>query len=414
MIIPVSLLEKQEKFLFSPKKFIMYSGGRRSGKSMALAYAAFRDACIPKNKVLVIRKTLSNLRTTTLDSLIGIDNPAIPPEAIEDHNKTQGIIKIKGGGTIQYRGLDKGTSVRSSEFGCICIDEAIEFTEEEFEDIVYCLSGRQGCRKVYMATNPGAPDKNSWIYRKFFIEKNEDCEVITSSSYDNHHNPADFFKMFDNMDPDRKKRMVEGKWVAIEGTVWSNFNRGKHVKTLEKEQYSQYYFAIDWGQTHPCAMLLVGVEDGVVYVLSEFVKKDMLIDEMRSIIQKVHLKYDNLCLLYDPSAKILANDLANIGITLKMANKDVVVGIDRVRTRFGNNRITINSSCENLIREIENYQYKPGTEEVKKVNDDLADCLRYIINEVDDSVGTYIYPNVMENIEEVFNNESLWEDVNYL
>ena len=71
--------------------------------------------------------------------------------------------------------------------------------------------------------------------------------------------------------------------------------------------------------------------------------------------------------------------MINIGIQINKANNDVSVGLNRVRNKLSNGTLFIHPSCENLIREIEGYQFKPGTEVVKKVGDDLCDCLRYIV-----------------------------------
>jgi hypothetical protein len=139
-------------------------------------------------------------------------------------------------------------------------------------------------------------------------------------------------------------------------------------------------------------MLLVGKDKDRLFVLEEFYKCDPSLNTLRTVIKGMYDKYPGITLLYDPSAKILFNDLTNIGITLKKANNDVAVGINRIRTKLEvrNDQadIVIHPRCVNLIREFENYQYKPNSEVVKKINDDLLDPLRYICNEVDDEKGT--------------------------
>lgn len=410
MNVSVKLLPKQLQFLTSPKRFVLYSGGRGSGKSRSLAYAAFRDACNEFNEVLVVRKALTDLKSSTLMSLIGGEDPVIPVEAMEYHNKTEGIIKIKGGGIIRYRGLDRSTSVRSMNNGLICIDEVIEFSEREYEELLYSLRNKAGSLKVYMATNPGLPSPENFLYRKFFIEKNDDHEVITTSSYDNHHLPSQFFDMFKHMNEDRKKQMVDGLWVALDNVVFPEFSRQKHTKCLEKDGFEEYILGIDWGQSHPVALLLCGVYHNKIHVLKEFVQKDILIDKLRAIIKETWNKYSNLTIIYDPSAKVIANDLANIGITLKKANNDVAVGINRIHNRLGNGDLVIDESCENLIREFENYCYKEGTEIPKKIGDDCLDVIRYVCNELDDATGTFIYPQVFESkeVERPEDEEELW------
>jgi PBSX family phage terminase large subunit len=411
--IVVKLLPKQWEFMNSTKKFILYSGGRGSGKSQVLAYKCFEEASKPDNEVLLARKQLSDLKDSTLVSLLGRaggQGGVIPPSAIEFHNKTDCIVKIKGGGVIKYRGLDKGSGVRSMNTGCILLDEVTEFNESEFEEMCYGLRNPHGSLQVFMATNPGAPDPSNFLYRKFFIEKNDDTHLITTSSYDNWHLPKSYFESFKHMDPSRKRRMVEGLWVAIDGTVFSNFENDLHVKSLVGRTYEDYILSIDWGQTHISALVLAGVNKGEISVIEEYGKSGMLLKNIKDKILDMKSRYNNLTILYDPSAPILANELGNIGINLLKANNDRSVGIDRMRNRFGESTLLIDDKCTGLIRELQNYVYKSGSDQPIKVGDDFIDATRYIVNYVDDLKGSYIYPQFLETTEDI-NSESHWEDI---
>ena len=393
MELTVNLLDKQLEFIDAKEKFVLYSGGRGSGKSMVLAWAAFMQACKKGNQVLLIRKFFEDLRDTTLKSLLEI----IPPSCIESHNKSEKAIKIKGGGVILYKGLDRSTSVRSMNTGCLCVDEAIELTESEIEELLYGLRNPKGSMQFYAATNPGSPDPKNWLYKSFFINKDKDHKVITTSSYDNHFLPASFFKMFDYMDETRKKRMVMGQWVAIEGAVFDNFSRTNHVKELSKSGYGEYRLGMDWGQTHAMALILCGITEGKISVIEEMCKSNMLISNVKNYVIQLKNKYPNLTIYYDPSAPVLANELANIGINIEKANNDRGVGFDRMRNRFANGGLVIDSYCVNLIREIENLTYKPGTEQPVKKGDDCIDGLRYIVNSLDDEQGVFIYPTFIDD-----------------
>jgi PBSX family phage terminase large subunit len=267
------------------------------------------------------------------------------------------------------------------------LDEAIEFTEEEFEEMTYGLRSKFGSMQVYMATNPGPPNKDQWLYRKFFIEKNKDHKVITTSSYDNFYLPETFFDSFKYMDQDRRKRMVDGQWVAIEGQVFKNFSKDAHVKDLTKNGYEEYYLGIDWGQTHLAAFILAGVTKGCIYVLEEVARKNLLIDAIKKMVVDIKEKYPNVQIIYDPSAPLISNELRNIGVSINKANNDVNVGIDRIRNRLGNGSLYIDTSCEKTVMEFENYVYKINSEVPVKKGDDCLDAIRYIVNAVDDCNG---------------------------
>lgn len=396
----VGLLPKQMEFIESQAKYTLMSGGRGSGKSEALCWAALREASFPGSEVLVVRKVMADLKATTLTSLLNGPDAVVRPEWIEEHNKAEGILKIVGGGLIRYRGLDRGASVRSMNMSALIMDEAIDFSEEEFEELCYGLRNPHGSLQVYLATNPSAPDADNWLYKKFFIDKEPDFKTITSSSYDNFFLPESFFKSFKYMDPDRRKRMVDGQWVAIEGSVFKNFKRSIHVKQVLQTGYERYILAIDWGQTHLTAIILAGVKDNVITILKEYAKSELLLSQIKDKVKEIQSTYNDLTILYDPSAPILQNELGNIGIQLEKANNDRLVGLDRIRNRLGAQTLFIDSYCTNLIREIENYCYKKGTETPIKKNDDCLDAMRYIINCVDDTSGNFIYPTFINDDEE--------------
>jgi len=392
----IQLLPKQYDFIHSTKREVLFSGGYGSSKTTSGCYAAFRQAVIPNNLVVIVRKTLTSLKRSTLLTLVGGTNPVLPRGSY-NYIKSEGIIKINNGGAIYILGLDDETRIRSMNVGCIFVDEMTELTESEYMELFYRLRLDAGSRQIFSATNPAGP--SHWAYKRFFMEKSNDREVITTSSLENTHLPQDYIDSLKQMEGTLYKRYVSGEWVALDDLVFSNFNREVHVKKIDKdEKYEEYFLGIDYGQTHPSALLLVGKTRDRLFVLEEYCKQDPSIDKLRELIRKVHERYPNCTLLYDPSAKILYNDLNNIGITLKKANNDVAVGINRIRTKLNvrndSTDIVINSSCTNLIREFENYQYKPDSESVKKINDDCLDCLRYVTNEVEDLKAGFIYPQI--------------------
>lgn len=392
----VELLPAQFKFLSSTKREILFSSGYGGGKSMAGCYAIVRQACIPNNVCVIIRKTLTSLKRSTLLTLIGGSNPVLP-QGSYTYKKADGVIDINGKGSIYLLGMDDENRIRSMNLGAVFIDEVSEFTEQEYMEVLYRLRLQYGSRQLFCATNPANP--SHWLYKRFFAEKNDDREVITASSLDNTYLPEDYLKSLKDMNGSLYRRYVLGEWVALDDLVFSGFSRDIHVKKLPKEYaYEEYYLSCDWGQTHPSAILLVGKIRDRLFVLEEFCKSDPSIDKLKSIIKSYYDKYPGLTCLYDPSAKVLHNELSNIGVNLNKANNDVSVGIDRIRSKLlvRNDApdLIVNETCVNLIREFECYQYKPNSEIVKKINDDCLDALRYVVNEVSDVKESVSTPTV--------------------
>ena len=259
-------------------------------------------------------------------TLVGGDKPVLPVGSYQ-YFKSDGIIKINNGGSIYVMGLDDPTRIRSMNIGAIFVDELSEFSEQEYLEMLYRLRLEHGSRQIWSATNPAGP--SHWAYKRFFAEKSDNREVIKASSLDNPYIPADYVQSLKEMDKTAYKRYVLGEWVALDGLVFPTFDRNIHVKKISpNEYYEEYYAAIDFGQTHPSAIILIGKTRDKLVVLSEYCKSDPSIDKLRSLIKDLKDKYTQITLLYDPSAKVLYNDLMNIGITLKKANYDVGVGIN--------------------------------------------------------------------------------------
>jgi len=372
-----------------------------SGKTLILLYAAIRDAIIPNNRVLILRKTLTSLKKSTLNTLISGENPVLPNGSYT-YNKSEGIIKLNNGGEIYLMGLDDAERIKSTEFGLICIDEASELSLEEFQIVKYRCRLGVGSRRMYLATNPSSQDH--WLYKRFYLENNERREAISASSLENTYLPEDYIEEFKSLEGARYKRCVEGSWVNLDNQIFDTFDRQVHVRNIKKQKYEEYIVGIDYGYTHYTGMVVIGKTGTQLHVIEEFYKNKLLI---RDIMEKVkyYQKLYNPTFIYDPSAAGLGAELENINLTCQKANNDVEMGIDRIRNKLklinGNSELVISCNCPNLIREMENYQYKQGTEKPVKVNDDVCFIK-----------GTKILTqNGYKNIEDIKINDSVYDGI---
>jgi len=92
----------------------------------------------------------------------------------------------------------------------------------------------------------------------------------------------------------------------------------------------------------------------------------------------------------------IGNRYRQLKIPVVNAFNDVQGGIDKVTQYFKNNKIYIHKSCENLSRELVNYQWEQPSasrmelnqpEKPLKKDDHAVDSLRYLVNEVVASQG---------------------------
>ena len=112
---------------------------------------------------------------------------------------------------------------------------------------------------------------------------------------------------------------------------------------------------------------------------------------MPEIIEQAHaIKADSY--YPDHAERDKIEELKRAGINVHDVSKEVVAGLDSVRSLFVQNRLHIHQSCINTIAELETYRYKESRpdanepEEPVKDNDHCMDALRYVIHMVEHNI----------------------------
>jgi phage terminase large subunit len=381
-----NLLPKQLDFINSTDKFVLYSSGLGAGKTLALCYAILKEAAIKNNTILLVRKTYTALRRTTLPELL-----KILPDNSYTYNKVEQKIVLNGyNSTIWLIGLDDTMKIRSINAGFIAVDEATELTEEDWIELKGRLRSRDGSRRMVAACNPSSP--NHFLYQIFYVNKKDSHKLITAKTTDNYFLPEDYVESLKELPENLYNRLVLGLWTEIEKAIYPMFNKDSHIKTRGHGEFSQYYLGVDFGFTNPTAMILAGIDgDNNIHILDEYKKSKMLLGDIVSYAEQKYYKLSPVVIV-DPSAPALVAEFDKAGFNTKKANNAVLDGITRVQTYFHNNKITIDPKCIELVKELELYSYTDGGSPVK-INDHLCDSLRYITNEIatiDTSPKTYL------------------------
>ena len=140
---------------------VISSGAFGSGKSRALCYTTVARAARPGAREGLFRKTRRSLVPTTLKTLIEGDGDMAPvlPLGSYVHNKSESVIKIKGGGEIVYGGLDDPGKIGSLNLTGAGVDQVEELSEIDWDS----LKGRTRVQLrglpnvVYGVCNPSTP-----------------------------------------------------------------------------------------------------------------------------------------------------------------------------------------------------------------------------------------------------------------
>lgn len=265
--IPRITLNRKE-YIFNPKqsqfisdldgknhKFVLFSGGRGCGKSLALVVKMYLICkCFPGIRVLLGRKNLSDIEKTTLQ-----DFRKIVPSTEYEYRVKDGLLNFKNGSQIVLMGLDAMQSgdiadmkkaeqkTKSLNLGGYFLDQLEEIEYDVFQKLndTMRMKAPEGeldyPRQGNMTTNPA----NFWAYHYFkqnqrmtedgiWIPKAyNDSLLLEGSMLDNKDNlPEDFIKDRMNREESYVKRFVYGEWttdVLLKGTVFAK----EYIRRLE-------------------------------------------------------------------------------------------------------------------------------------------------------------------------------------
>lgn len=229
----------QSEFISDLKSdFALNAGGYGSGKSLALYIKLILFIkCFPKNRVLLGRKTLSDIDRAVLPELF-----ELIPASWYEHRVKDGLINFNNGSQIILFGLDAMQSggvadikkaqqkLKSLNLGAYFIDQLEEVEYEVFEVLNSRLRRNDvPVRQGNMTCNPA----NFWAYDMFVANPRDGYKLYQSSMYDNAANlPEDYLRKQEAMGEDYVRRFVKGEWttdVLLKGSVFAK----EHIRELQ-------------------------------------------------------------------------------------------------------------------------------------------------------------------------------------
>lgn len=187
-----------------------------------------------------------------------------------------------------------------------------------------------------------------------------------------------------------------GNFDAECGLVYKEFDMQRHVLEPYEIPYDmQDGISIDPGLNNPLACLFFAVDyDGNITVVAEHYEAGKDIDYHAS---KIHELANSLGWHRDSkgrlealidsaatqhtlaSSKSVAELMCEKNIMVNTSvNKELFVGIARVKEYLKNDKLRIFSCCTNLIRELKSYWWSNG-DRPRKIDDHALDALRYYI-----------------------------------
>ena len=286
-VITIRPNRKQMRFLQAKAKYVAFGGARGGGKSWAIRV----KSCLLANrwpgiKVLIVRRTLVELRNNHIDPLKGM------LAGLARYNQQERKFIFPNGSTITFEYYDSEKDqfkYQGIEYDIIFIDEATQFQEDWLKIIAACCRGvNEFPKRIYYTCNPGGPShgyvKRLFIDRDFRgSEQAEDYVFIQSLVTENRallESSPDYIAYLKNLPPKLRKAWLYGDWDIFEGMYFEEFrnnpegykdHRWTHViDPIKPKAHWPVYRSFDWGYARPfsCGWWTVD-DDGVIYRILE-------------------------------------------------------------------------------------------------------------------------------------------------
>lgn len=286
----------QQEFFASRCKYTAYGGARGGGKTWASSRKAIGGALRWTGiKILMIRREYDDLRNTLIEPML-----AILPQEIATYNGTLNIIYFVNGSTIKFGNMPGyGAAVagkyQGQEYDWMFMEEATQFTEQEFRGLGACLRGVNKIpKRFYLTCNPGGVGHH-WVKRLFVSREFRDGEnpddycFIKATVEDNKdlmESSPDYVQALDLLPEDIRNAHRYGDWDALAGTYFSEFRPELHTcKPFRIPDEWPRYRAFDYG-LDMFACLWIAVDfSGRCYVYREYCESDLVVSDAARVMR---------------------------------------------------------------------------------------------------------------------------------
>jgi len=281
----------------SDARIIVCVGGLGSGKSFAVVKEIEQSAIQwPKMPMAMYRKTMPALRDSTLKEFMKHVDPILGK-----YKYREDTFNFLGDSYMNFRGLDEATKAKSTNYALVVMEEAEEFTIEEFRRLNERIREKGDWPlRLILVLNP--VDEEHWIYDQFVQNKAAwdavgGCEVIHFSTYDNIENLPEGYidQVTVGMTADEIDRYINGNWGTLQRgePVFSKMLRPDlHLRKVDLEIGMILLRGWDFGFNHPAISFRVVDKLGRMNTKHEMLgDKEDLIDFAPKVLHRTNLLF---------------------------------------------------------------------------------------------------------------------------
>ena len=190
--------------------------------------------------------------------------------------------------------------------------------------------------------------------------------------------------LWESIPPFQRDARARGIPSLGSGAVWPVIEERIKCEPFEIPEYWVKAYALDVGWNNTAA--LWGAWDRAsdcVYIWSEYKQGE---SEPATHVEAIKSRGSWIPGVIDPASRgraqrdgvVLLDDYVGMGLDLDIADNSVETGVHKVYRRLVSGRLKIFSTCLGFFEEYRLYS-RDEKGKIKKVNDHLCDCLRYLI-----------------------------------
>jgi PBSX family phage terminase large subunit len=372
----VELFRQQFAAFSFQSQFGAAIAGVQSGKTfVGSLWSGNKIKEFPKGNGLIAAPTYKILQQSTLDKFFQNF-----PMLRKFYKQQKEVIELPTGGKVFIRSFDSPLGAEGITADWIWADEAGQMPRLAWTIMKSRVAMTGG--QIFITTTPYTLN---WLYEEVWLpwQRREDprISVYTWASIDNPNFPKDHF------DAEKKRlsreefaRRYEGVFAKMEGLV---YDLPDELIIPPKEiQARDIILGLDFGFHNPAAGVIVRIDrDNVYYLTNEYYRSGRTQDELEDDMRGVRVIVPFREVYPDPAEPDRIEAMKKHGFTVREVDKNVILGIDRVRELIRKKQVYVFNTCKNILDEFNSYRYDPEKmkEEPIKENDHLMDALRYAV-----------------------------------
>lgn len=371
------------------KRYNIYYGGRGSGKTVFLVTKLLLKGLLEKRNILLMNKHTNKV----VDGVWRELNNAIDQFQLRPYftfNKTEFRATCNINGTqIRCLGLDDAERIKGyADISDVLLDEATNFTVEDFELIDGTLRSPkyEYMLQLYLSFNPVS--KTNWVYKYFGFDTGitpDNTFILKTTYLDNNflsHEYHERMEILKKRNYTRWKIEALGDFVSLDRLVYDGY---WHIEDFDYTQIKgELLVGLDFGFVNDVSALTASILDEdnkKLYVFKEWGDTGKTNPELAKIITS--LGFAKSTIIADSAEQKSIEELRRLGLQrIKASVKgpdSIIHGIQKLQQY----EMVIHPSCVEVINELENYSWQKDKQTGEYINKPIdsfnhfLDSLRY-------------------------------------